>query len=428
MESISRRALLMSGAFAAAARVLPASTSEAALKMRSPRGGPQDRAWADIRSQFITARGVDFLNNASLGMPPGVVSETVARGYAALSADPIAAKHELTDHIAGVVRPALSDFVGAGADEISLTRNATEALHLSATGLALEPGDEVLVTSQEHPAGRRPWDWLAAHRGIQLTEVFVPSPLVSVADTVDRLTSRITDRTRAMAFCHVTRGGHLYPVAELAAAARGRGVATMVDGAQALGMFPIGLHELGCDVYSASLHKWVLAPMGTGMLYVRRGFRGRMRSAFEPQGMPSTRENPAGVDLADPRYEPSGTADLPVRAGIGAAVEFARAIGIEAIGVRNRWLSDTLKTALAELPECTLLSGTRTDTSCPGSTIFEVAGVDPVAAVAALATEGIHIDEHVRDGHNAMRISTHYYNTEQQIARVVRALGVLARS
>jgi selenocysteine lyase/cysteine desulfurase len=177
-------------------------------------------------------------------------------------------------------------------------------------------------------------------------------------------------------------------------------------------MFPVDLHNLGCDTYSASLHKWFLGPIGTGFFYVRRGARDRIRSIFAHDATPQA-----------PAFGPPGTVDLPVRAGIGTALDMIETIGADQVEVRTRYLSDYLKTRLSEMPDVTLVSGPTPGTSCPGSTIFEMEGVDAVASVG-LMEERIrtHIDEHQRDGHNAIRVSTHIYNTKAEIDRLIEGL------
>ena len=378
-----------------------------------------DAAWAHVRDRFILEPGTAYMNNASLGMPPATVAAAVAAGFEALSREPIHAKHDLGDAIAEQVIPRLAALLGADPAEVVLTRNATEALHAGAIGVRLQPGDEVLITSQEHPAGRRPWEYRARRHGVKVNTVFIPSPFESEEQVVALVEEALTPATRAFAFCHVTRGGHLYPVARLCALARERGIVSHVDGAQAVGMFPVDLHDLGCDTYSASLHKWLLGPMGTGVFHVRAGSRDRVQSAFAHDATPDA-----------PSYGPPGTASLPVRAGLAASLDFAEALGIENVAARTRFLSDHLKERLAAMPGATILSGPDRTTSCPGSTIFELEGVDAVEAVAILAERAkIHIDEHQRDGHNAIRISTHVYNTIAEIDRVVEELrGLPAES
>ena len=397
---------------AQAAQAAPA-TAQAAPPARP--AAPHDAAWAHVRDHFILEPGTAYMNNASLGMPPASVAAAVAAGYEALSREPIRAKRDLGEAMAERVAPRLAALLGADAAELVLTRNATEALHAAAVGTRLGPGDEVLITSQEHPAGRRPWEYRAARHGVKVNTVFIPSPFESGDQVVDLVEAALTPKTRALAFCHVTRGGHLYPVARLCALARERGIVSHVDGAQAVGMFPVDLHALGCDTYSASLHKWLLGPMGTGVFHVRTGARGRVESAFAHDATPES-----------PNYGPPGTAGLPRRAGLAAALDFADALGMENVAARTRFLSDHLKEGLAAIRGVTPLSGANRATSCPGSTIFEIEGVDAVEAVAALAERArIHIDEHQRDGHNAIRISTHIYNTTAEVERAVEELDGL---
>jgi len=191
--------------------------------------------------------------------------------------------------------------------------------------------------------------------------------------------------------------------------ARERGIMSLVDGAQALGMFPIDLTELGCDTYSASLHKWVLGPSSTGVFYVRADVRDRVRSVFAHD-----------ATEAAPAFAPPGTADLPVRAAIASALDFVDKLGLEAVGRRTRYLSDYLKERLRTMPDVQVLSGPTPETCCPGSTIFEMDGVDAVEAVSLIdASVRTHIDEHQRDGHNAIRVSTHVYNTRHEIDRLL---------
>ena len=377
--------------------------------------GVDDQAWASVRAQFDLESGTAYMNNASLGMPPHVVSEAVCEGYRAITREPLHAKHDLQQAIAERVIPGLAAFVGAEADEITLTRNASEALYASALGVRLAPGDEVILTTQEHPAGRRPWELRAARHGIRLNPVFIPSPFASEQEVVDRIAQAITVRTRVIAFCHVTRGGHLYPVKAIAALARERGILTHVDGAQAVGMFPVDLHDLGCDTWSASLHKWLLGPVGTGVLFVRAGARAQVESVFAHDGTPEA-----------PAYGPPGTVAFPVRAGLAAALDFANTLGTENVARRTRFLSDALKERLATLPGTRLLSGPSAETSSPGSTIFEMAGVDAIEAVPLIESAvRIHIDEHQRDDHNAIRVSTHVYNTLDEIDRLIDGLRTL---
>ena len=200
---------------------------------------PNDKDWKQIRSQFILKKGVTYMNNASLGMPPLSVVQAVHKGYEAISKEPLHGKHDLQEAIRERVIPGLAETFGTNDDEIVLTRNASEALHLQTTALKLKKGDEVIITTQEHPAGLRPWMFRQKQDGINVKAVFIPSPLTSESDVLDRFNSTISPLTKAISFCHVTRGGHLYPIKKIATWAREKGIVTLVDGAQAIGQFPL---------------------------------------------------------------------------------------------------------------------------------------------------------------------------------------------
>ena len=415
-SKFSRRSFIKTGLASAAVATLPGCDSQIDVQVRRKLKKPvgiDDAGWKNVRSQFILDKGLTYMNNASLGMPPAVVAEAVCKGYEAISKEPLHGKHDLQDNITKEVIPNLAKTFGAEADEIVLTRNASEALHLQAIGLELKRGDEVIITTQEHPAGHRPWMFRKEHEGVRVKEVFIPSPLDSEDDVVSRVEEAISRKTKALSFCHVTRGGHRYPVKKLVAMARDRGLLTLVDGAQAAGQFPINLHDLGCDTYAVSLHKWILAPAGTGFLYVRQDARKRIRSAFAPD-----------PTLEAPGFDPPGTKDFPVRAAIGAALDFVNTLGLENIEKRCRSLSDYLKAGLAEIKGVKLLSGHTPEISAPGSTIFEKEGLDAIASVPIMEERiKTHIDEHQRDSHNAIRISTHVYNTKAEIDKLLEALA-----
>ena len=418
MNDVSRRRFLAAGVTGVALAAMEGCTdlggeSETSLGLPLPPIDVDDLAWAHVRERFILESEIAYMNNASLGMPPHMVAKAVCDGYEAISREPLHGKHDLQEIIAEQVVPGLAAYFGVDEGEMSLTRNATEALHLQAMGLILKPGDEVLVTSQEHPAGNSPWMLRAERHGIRVSEVFIPSPFDSGEQVVDLMESAITPRTRALSFCHVTRGGHLYPVKEISEMAHRHGLLSLVDGAQAVGQFSVDLHDLACDAYSASLHKWVLGPAGTGFMYVREVARDVIRTNFS-----------AGATVESPGLAPGGTADFPVRAALATALDFCNALGANQVEHRCRYLSNHLKSGLTQIDGVTILSGPTPETSCPGSTIFEKEGLDAVRAVGLFEERiGTHIDEHQRDGHNAIRVSTHVYNTTAEIDRFLEELS-----
>lgn len=411
-EKYSRRLFIKSGILGLGAPLLSKSFDSKLTKFKVPKSS-SDKDWAEVRSHFIIDKDITYMNNASLGMPPLGVLKSINNGYEAISKEPLHGKHDLQDSISKSVIPKLAKTFGVDEDEIVLTRNASEALDIQAHSVKLKKGDEIIISSQEHPAGLRPWLVRQKNDGIKIKTVFIPSPLKSVTDTVSRLSNAITPKTKAISFCHVTRGGHLYPVKEIVDMAKERNLLTLVDGAQAAGQFPINLNKVRCDAYSVSLHKWILAPAGTGFLFINKEAREKMISPFIYE-----------KNQISPGFDPPGTKDFPVRAAIGTALDYINNIGLLNIEKRCRELSNYLKKGLIQIDGVKILSSPINKLSAPGSTIFEKAGLDAFKSVPMIENMiNTHIDEHVRDGHNAIRVSTHIYNTKQQIDQLLEALS-----
>lgn len=367
--------------------------------------------WTRIREKFLLKSGKVYLNTGSIGVPPESVVSSLARNYRLMSVDPDGAKGLMSRRIHDGVRSSLARFLGVQSDEVAFTSNASEGLQAIAGGIPMKRGDEVVTTTHEHPAGIRPWRRRADLDGVVVHEVPMTSPLPNKEEILEIISRHFTVKTQVLFFCQVTRGGLLNPVKELCSLARERRVFSAVDGAQAVGMMPIDLKDLGCDFYAASLHKWVLAPAGTGVLYVRRN----VQELFSP-----------GLSRVEPhnaqRFQMPGTFSYPLRASVGDAISFLRKIGIRRIGARNRQLSDYLKRKLLDVPKVRLISSTSIKLSSPGITIFEVENQGGKELRAGFRKQDIIVDDHVRDGHDAVRISTHFFNSEEEINRTISVL------
>jgi selenocysteine lyase/cysteine desulfurase len=387
--------------------------------------GPGDEAyWRNIRAQFPFDEDVTYMNNGGLGAPPQPVIDAVVEGYRGISANPQRSQMAQREHINETVRPALAQFIGADPDEIAFTRNATEGLNIIANGVDMKPGDEVLTTTHEHPAGIEPW-LLKSHRyGIVVRQVRLPSPPESVEQVIETFKQAMNERTRVLFFCHITRGpGLLYPVKELCALARERGIVSAVDAAQSVGMMPVDLHEMGCDLMANSLHKWLLAPIGSGVVYVRKDAQPKVFPLFAGSGQWDIPE------AGGRRYEAVGTNTVPIQMGIGAALTYINGIGIKQIEARDRMLSDYLKAAVAKMPGVRLMTSTSPELSSPGITTIEVQGWSARDLSRSLQRQfNISVSADARDSNNGVRISTHFYNTTEDIDRTLEAIRKLIQA
>src|SRR5437762_13255039 len=202
-------------------------------------------------------------------------------------------------------RDPLAQFVGCSRDEIALLRNATEANSYIANGLEMQPGDEVLISDQEHPGGEQPWNLRAKRYGIVVKKFTLPLPPASASDVLNRVDAAITPRTRVLFISHITTTtGVVLPAKELSALARAKGILSAVDGAHVAGMMRLNLHELGCDMYTSSPHKWLQAPKGSGVLYVRDVGRDRLWNTIVTAGW----DEPT---LRAERFQRIGSSNVP---------------------------------------------------------------------------------------------------------------------
>ena len=238
-------------------------------------------------------------------------------------------------------------FLGCDADEICFTRGAGEALSFVAGGLDLNAGDEVLTTSREHPAALAPWLVLARRRGIVVKQIDLPAPLSGPEQVLGLFAGATTERTKVFAFPHVQYAdGALLPVADLCQFARQLNIATVVDGAQAVGMLDFQLRDFECDYYAGCFHKWLGGPHGTGFLSVRRAMLDRLWPM-----------EPRGLDASPPIFVPTQSAgheDAPAAIhklgnvvpklwaalrGAESALEFQQQVGRSKIEARIRELA-----------------------------------------------------------------------------------------
>lgn len=248
-------------------RFLQAAANEPALPLpaRSLLQDNPERYWQQLREeQFFLPTWRVFLNNGSLGVIPKPVyrrvSDYLSEG-AGLITDiyPRWGYETLDEH-----RSKLSAFLGCHKDELAITHSATTAMSIIAAGLDLAPGDEVLMTDQEHPSGRGCWQLKAARSRTTVREVAIPQTPRNSAELADRITSAIGPRTRVLSFSGITTTtGLILPTREICAYARSKGVITVVDGAHMHGQIPVNVRELGCDFMAGSPHKWMFAPAGS---------------------------------------------------------------------------------------------------------------------------------------------------------------------
>ena len=227
--------------------------------------------WREIQQAFTLDRTMINLNNGGVSPSPRVVHEAYKRYLDISNQAPSYYMWQVVEPNIEAVRRQLAREFGCDPEELAITRNASEALQAAQLGLDLKPGDEVVTTNQDYPRMLDTWEQRVRRDGIVLKKVSFPVPPPTQRDLADRLIGALSPRTKVLHFCHITNlTGQIFPVRDICRAAHERGIRTVVDGAHAFAHFPFKAADLECDVYGTSLHKWLLAPVGTGFLYIRR--------------------------------------------------------------------------------------------------------------------------------------------------------------
>src|ERR671913_1722353 len=291
--------------------------------------------WREIQQAFTLDRTIINLNNGGCCPSPRVVHESFKRYLDISNQSPTYHMWQILEPNIESVRRRLADAFGCDAEEMAITRNASEALQIAQLGIDLKPGDEVITTNQDYGRMLDTWEQRVRRDGIKLTKVSFPVPPKSMDVLAERLLSAISPATKVLHFCHITNlTGQIFPVKKITDEARRRGIKTVVDGAHAFAHFPFTATDLGCDYYGTSLHKWLLAPIGTGFLYVRKENIAGL--------WPLT---PAAASRADNirKFEEIGTHPAANHNAIAEALVFHQGIGIDRrlarmVYLRNRWM------------------------------------------------------------------------------------------
>jgi selenocysteine lyase/cysteine desulfurase len=282
----------------------------------------------------------------------------------------------------------------------------------------MKPGDEVLMTDQEHPGGEHPWDLKAKRYGIVVKKITLPRPVRDAQQVLNLFNDAITPRTRVLFFSHITTfSGVVLPVKELAGLARSKGILCAVDGAHVPGMMRMNISELGCDFYSSSPHKWLQAPKGSGFLYVRDEVMDRLWNTIATEGWDDTK-------IRAERLQRIGTSNVPALWGLRAAVQLANDIGMERIERRQRQLADYILEQMKE-------RGAESWTSPDPALRCAIVSVN-VPPIARMDLENWLWKTHkirIRGGDpHKLRLSTPYYLQKKDIDRFLEKFDEYKKS
>ncbi len=364
--------------------------------------------WFQVRHAFTVDRNIINLNNGGVSPSPKVVMETEKRYLEISNMGPAYFMWSIVEPEVESVRRRLAESFGCDAEEIAITRNASEALENVQMGLELKRGDEVLTTNQDYPRMITTWKQRERRDGIVLRQIPFPVPPPSLDDLYERIERAITPKTKVIHICHITNlSGQIFPVKKISRMARARGIEVVVDGAHAFAQFPFKHEDLDCDYYGTSLHKWVLAPVGTGFLYVRKE---KIPKVWPLMAAPeSMAENIR-------KFEEIGTHPASQRCAITEALTFHESIGAERKAERLRYLRKRWSQRLRDLPGVKMLTSDDPEMSC-GIGLISIDGFEaPALSSHLMAKYRIMTTPIVVKGEfQGLRITPNVYTTLEEI-------------
>src|SRR5438128_9084992 len=375
--------------------------------------------WRDIQQAFTLDRTIINLNNGYTCPSPRVVHEALKRYLDMSNQAPIHYMWNLLEPNIETVRRKLSAEIGCDAEELAITRNASEALQIAQLGLDMKTGDHVVTTNQDYGRMLDTWDQAVRRGKIEVTKMSFPVPTTNLSELKDRIEKAITPRTKVIHICHITNlTGQLFPVRDIARMARARGIQTIVDGAHAFAHFPFKMTDLECDYYGCSLHKWLLAPVGTGFLYVRRENIAKL--------WPLT---PAAASKTDNirKFEEVGTHPAANHNAIAEALAFHQAIGTERKAARLRYLTDRWVKQVETTPRVKILSSRQMDQAW-GLANVSLDGVDVSKAYDFLWAKYRIITAAIkRDDYQGLRVTPNIYTTLEEVDTFAAAIKDLLK-
>ncbi|MDA1182249.1 MAG: aminotransferase class V-fold PLP-dependent enzyme [Bacteroidetes bacterium] len=302
--------------------------------------GEDSAYWDFVRSLFPLNSSLTFLNNGTMGITPYPVLEAVNKSFHNIAENAAYPTHD------GSIEDMLASIIGCKGTEIAITKNVSEGVNHACWGIALEKGDEVIISKHEHVGGCLPWIYRSKTEGIVLKVVELGA---TAQETLNNIKSMASKKTKVLALPHIPCTiGQILPVREICEWARGRGILTAIDGAHPLGMIQFNVKEMGCDYYSGCFHKWMLGPIGTGFFYVSESMLSKTRithiAAYSTDKFDMSTQAPSmGELVAKTSRYCYGTFSGPLFDGVMAAMKFYLKIGPEAIEKRVKGLSASIQ-------------------------------------------------------------------------------------
>lgn len=375
--------------------------------------------WGWIREAYTVSPNIINLNNGGVAPQPKVVQDAHIRYYQYCNEAPSYYMWQILDQGREPLREKLADVCGCDKEEIAINRNATEGLNTVIFGLNLKAGDEIVLTRQDYPNMINAWKQREKRDGVKLVWVDLPLPIEKDEEIVKYYTNAFTSKTKVVMVTHLINWtGQIMPVRKIADAAHKLGIEVIADGAHTLAHFDFKIPDLGCDYFASSLHKWMSAPFGSGVLYIKKG---KIKDIWALLSNPE----PDGTDIR--KFESLGTRSFASEMSIGAAVDFHQMIGAPRKEARLRFLKDYWVDQVKDMPRVSFLQSTSPKMSCAIANIA-VDGKKPEEVSGELFSRyKIHSVGINWENIHGVRITPNVYTSLRDLDKLVGAIRQIAK-
>lgn len=376
--------------------------------------------WSWVKDSYTVSPNIINLNNGGVSPQPRVVQEALARYNQLANELPTYYMTEILDKGRENIRRDLAKLAGCSHEEIAVNRNATEALNTVIFGLPLKAGDEVILTKQDYPNMINAWKQREKRDGIMLQWVNLELPSEDDDYMVGAFEKMFTDKTRLLHLTHIINwNGQILPVKKIIEAAHKRGIEVLMDGAHSFAHFKFNLKELGCDYFGTSLHKWLCAPFGSGMLYVKKE---NIKKIWPLLSAPA----PESDDIR--KFEHLGTRSIPIEEAIGVAINFHEAIGIERKEARLRYLKNYWVNALKSIQGIKFGTPMKDAYSCAIG-MFSIEGKKAGDVKSDLYIKyQVHSVSIEWENINGIRITPNVYTSAKDLDKFIAAVSAIAHT
>lgn len=387
--------------------------------LKSPQEWAQDEDfWARIKLDYTVSPNLLNLNNGGVCPQPKVVQDAHIRFYQYCNEAPSYYMWRILDQGREALREKLADLAGCSADELAINRNATEGLNTVIFGLNLKPGDEVVLTRQDYPNMLNAWKQREKRDGIKLVFLNLDLPSENESALVEQFVRAFTPRTKVVHVTHLINWvGQLLPVRKIADEAHKRGIEVIADGAHSFALFDFKIPDLGCDYFASSLHKWLGAPFGSGLLYIRQN---KIKNVWALLSHPE----PDGPDIR--KFESLGTRSFASEMAIGTAVDYHLSIGAGRKFARAHYLKNYWMERVRDVPGVKIHTSFKPEWAGAVG-LFSIDGLKPAEIDGPLMNKyKIHTVGIDWETIHGVRVTPHLYHSPKDLDRLVAAITAIA--